>query len=121
MKKNRMTSHKKLWWLLGVLVITYIMILIYHQQKPLPDGISYAGDTHLLAEDEIEFLYDLTYQKNGKEIYEHHIFDEVFKTIEQAEEFLIIDMFNYEKHEDGLTPIKYGIYWIQKILRFTTY
>ena len=100
MKKNRMSPHKKLWWLLGVLVITYIMILIYHQQKPLPEGISYAGNTHLLAEDEIQFLYDLTYQKNGEEIYEQHIFDEVFKTIEQAEEFLIVDMFMVNEFSD---------------------
>jgi HKD family nuclease len=100
MNKNRKSYHKKRWWLLGVLVVTYIMVLIYHQQKPLPEGISFAGDTHLLAEDEIEFLYDLTYQKNGKEIYDHHIFDEVFKTIEQAEEFLIIDMFMVNEFSD---------------------
>ncbi|WP_067725970.1 phospholipase D family protein [Oceanobacillus damuensis] len=99
MKKKRKGYQKKR-WLGAAIVFLYICTLIYHQQKPLPEGISYAGDTHMLTEDEIEFLYDLTYPKDGQEVYEHEIFDEVFAMIEQAEEFLIIDMFMVNEFSD---------------------
>ncbi|WP_249870481.1 phospholipase D family protein [Oceanobacillus saliphilus] len=100
MNKKRRWFHKKRWWILSAFIIVYISVLIYHQQKPLPEGISYTGETHLLTEEEIEFLYDLTYQQNGHEIYEHRIFEEVLEMIGQAEEFLIIDMFMVNEFSD---------------------
>ena len=84
---------KKRWWLIGILMIIYIATFLYHQFKPLPEGISYVGETHMVSEDQIDFIYDLTYQKDGQEHYDHSIFDEIYRVIEESEDFLIIDMF----------------------------
>ncbi|WP_416150351.1 phospholipase D family protein [Salipaludibacillus sp. HK11] len=84
---------KKRYLLLIFVLLIYIIVLIYHQVKSLPAGVSYSGDMHTLSEDDVTFLYDLTYQQDGEEVYEQHIFDEVYTLIEEAEEFLIIDMF----------------------------
>lgn len=99
--KNKKKWYKKKRWIGLIFILTiYISTLIYHQQKALPEGISYKGDEHLLTEDNVEFLYDLTYQKNGEEVYEHEIFKEAFRMIEEAEEFLIIDMFMVNEFSD---------------------
>jgi HKD family nuclease len=75
--------------------------MAYHRVKPLPPGISYAGNTYTIPEKDVEFLYDLTYQKGGKEVYDHSIFDEVYQTIEEAEDFLILDLFLVNGYTKG--------------------
>ncbi|WP_270180555.1 phospholipase D family protein [Alkalihalobacillus sp. CinArs1] len=84
---------KKRWIALSIFLLIYSGVLVYHRFKPLPEGISYAGDVHSLQGDDVEFLYDLTYDKDGKEVYDHSIFDEVNKTIREADEFLVLDLF----------------------------
>lgn len=93
--KNRFT------FILGLLIIfVYTGTIIFHQLKPLPEGFSYAGDFHPLADGEIEFIYDLTYQLDGEEHYEHHIYENIVEVIEEAEHFLIIDMFMFNEMSD---------------------
>ncbi|MBN8194055.1 phospholipase D family protein [Bacillus sp. NTK074B] len=75
--------------------------MIYNRIKPLPPGISYAGDTYTIPDKDVEFLYDLTYQKDGKEQYDQSIFDEVYQTIEEADDFLILDLFLVNGYTKG--------------------
>ncbi|TFB14639.1 hypothetical protein E3U55_13515 [Filobacillus milosensis] len=93
MKKRKIFKKKKLWITIFTFLIIYLGTIAYHQFKPLPEGISYEGETHQLNSGDIEFLYDLTYQDNGREVYDQEIFDQVYKSIENAEEFLIMDFF----------------------------
>ena len=86
--------------ILFLLIILYIGTIFFHQVKELPEDVSYFGGEHLLTEDEITFLYDLTYQKQGGEIHEQEIFDTAFKMIEEAEDFLVIDMFMVNDFSD---------------------
>ncbi|SHM72781.1 phospholipase D family protein [Gracilibacillus kekensis] len=83
---------KKRYWAI-LLILIYASVIAYQQFKPLPDNISYRGDWHEVGNNEIEFLYDLTYQKDGSEKYDQQIFDEVYQTIEEAEQFLVLDFF----------------------------
>ncbi|TYO74460.1 hypothetical protein DQ398_000300 [Rossellomorea marisflavi] len=83
-------------------------IMFYQRTKPLPDGVSYAGGIHSIPEEDVEFIYDLTYQKDGKEEYDHSIFDEVNKTVSEAEDFLILDLFlfnGYTKNDRNYPKI----------------
>lgn len=53
----------------------------------------------------MEFLYDLTYaDESGEETHEQHIFDEVGSIIEEAEDFLLIDMFLFNDDYDHGDP-----------------
>ncbi|WP_280770665.1 phospholipase D-like domain-containing protein [Salipaludibacillus daqingensis] len=81
-------------------LLIYVSVIAYHQLKDVPEGVSYSGDMHSLAEEDVSFIYDLTYEQDGEEIYEHSIFDEVFSLIEEAEEFLIVDMFMINESSD---------------------
>ncbi len=57
----------------------------------IPKGTS--RESSLYKASNIEFLYDLTYLKDNKKIYEQIIFKEQLKMIENAEDFIILDMF----------------------------
>lgn len=93
MAKRKWYKKKRTWIIAGIFITIYIATLIYQQFKPLPEGISYEGQVRSLHDEDIEFLYDLTYQKNGQEHYDQEIFDEVYNMIENAEDFLVVDMF----------------------------
>lgn len=80
-------------------VITCLAIGIFNKYKSLPEGISYEGDIHHI--DHIEFLSDLTYKNDlNKTIHEQEIFDEAFTMIEDAEEFIVVDMFLFNSYTD---------------------
>src|SRR5690625_650568 len=83
-----------------ILLLIYIITLVYHQTKALPEGTSHLGQEYYLMDEDITFLYDLTYQKDGEEIHEQIIFDTMIDMIEEAEEFLIIDMFMINDFSD---------------------
>ncbi|WP_430482585.1 phospholipase D family protein [Rossellomorea marisflavi] len=101
--------YKKKRWVIGLaIVILLSSIMFYQRTKPLPDGISYAGAIHSIPEEDVEFIYDLTYQKDEKEEYDHSIFDEVNKTVSEAEDFLILDLFlfnGYTKNDRNYPKI----------------
>lgn len=88
--------------LILLLLLTLAGIGLYHTQKPLPPGISYRGTAVPLEEPLL--LTDVTrHYQDGREEKTHEIFDEVFRLIRQAEEFILVDMFlfNSTGPEDG--------------------
>ncbi|PKR77322.1 hypothetical protein CEY16_11350 [Halalkalibacillus sediminis] len=101
MQIYRKWFQRKKWLFIIGLALILITMMLFHRLKPIPEGMSYAGDVHQIAEDDIEFLYDLTYEKDGEEVYDQSIFDTLYRTIEEAEEFLILDMFMINSYTDG--------------------
>lgn len=97
-------KNKKKWIISGVIIIILTSIMTYHRVKPLPPGISYQGDVHTIPQQDVTFLYDLTFQQDGKVVHDQSIFNEVYKTIEEAEHFLILDFFLVNGYTDGKRP-----------------
>ncbi|MFC4389274.1 phospholipase D family protein [Gracilibacillus marinus] len=89
--KNKWYVKKRYAFILFLVI--YLCVIVYHQVKPLPEGVSVKGEKHAIDEKDVEFLVDLTYTKNEEEHYEHEIFEQVYQVIGDAEKFLIIDMF----------------------------
>ncbi|MCA1055008.1 phospholipase D family protein [Rossellomorea aquimaris] len=100
-KQKKKWYQKKHWWIGGAVILILSGIMLYHRVKPLPPGISHEGDTFTLSDKDVEFLYDLTYDQHGKEVYDQSIFDEVYKTIEEADDFLVLDLFLVNGYTDG--------------------
>lgn len=99
MKKFIAKKQVTLLSLLTIFVIVCMAIGIYQHYKPLPEGISYEGEIHYA--DEIELLTDLTYNNsNNITTYDQEIFEEVFTMIEDAEDFIVIDMFLFNSYTD---------------------
>ena len=85
----------------GILVFLYIAVIVWQTFKPLPEGISSAGDLH--AVEQVEMIYDLSYAQDqeGTEIeHELNIFKEIYDMIDQAEEFIVLDFFLFDNYND---------------------
>ncbi|WP_052461902.1 phospholipase D family protein [Sporosarcina koreensis] len=102
--KRKWLSRTQKHILLAVLVIylmVYVAEIIYHTYKPLPEGVDYAGAVH--KTDDVKMLTDLTYAQNQKGDgmrHELYIFDEVYSMIDDADEFIILDMFLMDHYTD---------------------
>ncbi|WP_227395440.1 phospholipase D family protein [Jeotgalibacillus aurantiacus] len=91
MKNKQSWWKKKRWIAISALLVIYISVLLYHQYKPLPEGISYESSEY--QTENVQFFRDLTYEENGERVLDHEIFNRVEQVIEEAEEFIVIDIF----------------------------
>jgi cardiolipin synthase len=91
-------------YVIGFLLFLWLFGVVYYSSfKPLPNGTSYDGPVHLVPSESVEFLSDLTYKdSNGEFVYEHEIFDNVFHMIDNANEFILIDMFLMGFSDEGI-------------------
>ncbi|MEA3319258.1 MAG: phospholipase D family protein [Bacillota bacterium] len=96
--KNWIKKNKLLTIIL-ILILIVILTSVYHSYKPLPEGVSFEGDVHYVSE--VDFLYDLTYGDKDNLQKEHKIFDRIFQIIDDAEKFIVIDMFLFNGYHDG--------------------
>ncbi|MFY0758371.1 phospholipase D family protein [Metabacillus dongyingensis] len=92
----RLKNKRPLLILLLIIILTGTVI--YQSYKPLPENISYEGDIHKV--EDVKFLYDLTYKIGGRVEADQMIFDAVFKAIDEAEEFIVIDLFLFNGYYD---------------------
>lgn len=89
-EKPKRKKHHLFRWLL----IIVIVVGIYNVWKPLPPGVSVKGNIQTIPESSVKFLADLTYvDESGARQSEQEIFDEIFKMIDDANEYILVDMF----------------------------
>ncbi len=82
-----------------VFLVIVLIHSIYGFLKPVPEGLSIEGEIHQVQD--IEFLYDLTYEANNGEImHDQVIFNRVQALIDRAEKFILIDMFLWNDDYD---------------------
>ncbi|UAL45509.1 phospholipase D family protein [Sutcliffiella horikoshii] len=96
--KNYIKKNKMLIFIL-ILITIVILTSVYHSYKPLPQGVSFEGEVHNVSE--VDFLYDITYGEKDNLQKEHAIFDRIYEVIDEAEEFIVIDMFLFNGYHDG--------------------
>ena len=67
---------------------------LYQTHKKIPENLNYRSEEYRVGENGVDFLYDLTYESNGGTIeLDQSIFDTLFNLIENAERYILIDMF----------------------------
>ncbi|MCM3174076.1 phospholipase D family protein [Paenibacillus sp. MER 99-2] len=79
--------------------------MLYQTYKPLPPGISYESPEY--RTDQVQFLHDLTYpSEDGLMEHEQQIFQRMLQVVEDAEQFVLVDMFlfNDYQHEGQRFP-----------------
>ncbi len=105
MKVHQNKRSRYRFWLAG-LVIWLAIVGIYQTHKKIPDNLNYLGDEYTVGETDVDFLYDLTYESSGGKIeLDQSIFDAIFNLIENAERYILIDMFlfnSYSAHDDRI-------------------
>lgn len=103
MKKMKKWVRPKWLILMATLLFLflYVGVITWHTYKPLPEGINYEGEIHWT--DDVEMLTDLTYAQNRKGdgmVHELSIFDEIYKMIDEAQEFIVLDFFLMDHYTD---------------------
>jgi len=73
--------------------IFFVVFFLFGLLKPLPSGVSIASDYYTLENTSVQFLGDLTYTQNNSRIYNQTIFPQIYDAIDDASEFILIDMF----------------------------
>lgn len=92
------------WLLLAVLVYAVLTVLLRSLMPP-PAAISMMGVQHSAGH--LQFLHDDTWQdEQGNRQLSQQIFDEVFRMIDQAEHFILLDMFLFNAWQ-GPIPEKH--------------
>lgn len=80
--------------LINLIIFIAVCFGIYGVLKPLPDGINVAGIQYGVPSSSILFLQDVTYVDENSDRYsEQEIFDEVFRMIDDAHHYILLDMF----------------------------
>ena len=101
-KKKSWSKRKRIVVIcLFLYLLFYIGVILWHTYKPLPEGISYAGEIHWT--DDVEMFVDLTYALNENTEEKQHelsIFDEIYGMIDRAEKFIVLDFFLYNHYYD---------------------
>lgn len=78
--------------IIAALILIPLIVAGVRYFVPVPSGVSYESEEY--QTDDAEFLYDLTYTDNNKGITEEQeVFEEIYTMIDEAEEFLVLDMF----------------------------
>ena len=73
-------------------IILFLLVSIINGfTTPMPEGTSVMGDER--TDSNIEFLYDLSYIKDNEKVHEQVILKEWLELINNAEEYIILDMF----------------------------
>ena len=70
----------------------------YHVYKGMPDGTNYESEYYYVNEDEVDFLYDLTYRSAEQITSKQEIFDTIFTHIDSARTYILIDMFLFNSY-----------------------
>jgi cardiolipin synthase A/B len=86
-------------------LLIYSGTIYYHVNKPLPKGLSMEGPIHYV--EDVELLTDITYKNNNNNNnrrLHHEIVDTILKDIQYAEEFIVIDMFLFNKDTNKDQP-----------------
>ncbi|WP_088103681.1 phospholipase D family protein [Halalkalibacter urbisdiaboli] len=97
--KSKRTRKRRIGLILCCIVVLITCISsIYGYVKPLPKGLSYEGEVQYI--NEIEFLTDRTYEADGDQYQEQEIFEYIYKVIEEAEQFIVVDMFLFNDDYD---------------------
>lgn len=77
-------------------IILIILIIVggYNVLKPLPDNTSFLGTIYQVPESSVTFLADRTYvDEDAVRRTDQVIFDKIFNMIDDAEHYILIDMF----------------------------
>lgn len=81
-----------------VILVLLILPMVYSLMSKGYDESNLQGEFYPV--EEVEFLYDLSYEVNGEIKREQTIFNEQLKMIEEAEKFILVDLFLYNDEYD---------------------
>ena len=105
MKMFDAKRHRKI--IMAAIVIFLVLPVAYSMTTVNPRGTSVEGPFRDAGT--IEYLYDLTFEKGGAVVHDHHILERELELINSAQKFVLLDMFlfndAYNKNKESYPNI----------------
>ena len=93
-EQSHIQRRRRKRWILGAFLAWWVGTAAWHTNKPMPAGTDVAAPAVAASSEQVRFLYDLTYADAfGRRHHEQRIFDEVFRIIDEADSFIVVDFF----------------------------
>jgi len=96
MQTKRWNGFKRKNIILFLIIAALAVPLFFGWNTKMPKGTSYISPPSSVSD--IRLLYDLTYLKNEELIHEQRILAEQIKMVEEAEDFVVADIFLYNDY-----------------------
>ncbi|NCN25612.1 phospholipase [Candidatus Falkowbacteria bacterium] len=98
MLKSELPSNKNFFWkrllfLVIFIFVTAVLLEIYQTLKPLPIDLSMTGQEIVVNINDLSWLADETYTLDNKRLNKQTIFETIFSSIDNAEQYILVDMF----------------------------
>jgi len=90
--KLKFKQHKKKALVL-ILLFWFLIIGLYQTNKNMPAGTDFISKSFVVKSENVDFVYDLSFQNSESIIHEQNIFDTIINHINEAEHYILIDMF----------------------------
>lgn len=91
---KKLSRKKRVLW---ILLLMWLIPTAYSLNTKNPEGTNISGE---FSPAEAEFIYDLSYVKDGEKMHEQKIFDREMEIIREAKEFLMVDFFLFNATYD---------------------
>lgn len=96
-----------------------LLSLILFSCTTMREGLSIKSNIY--NADNVEFFYDLNYEKDGKRVFERQIWDQAYKVLDESKEFFLMDIFVFNDFlgkgvREKIEPIDIATEFSEKIL-----
>jgi len=86
-----------------LLFLAVAVVGFYYLRRPLPKGLDFRGPERILQPDEVSFWADVTASTaEGEKWVRQEIFEEVFRQIGEANDFIVLDFFLINEFAGGI-------------------
>lgn len=98
------------------ILVLLVFSFIWGISKPLPNGTFKESNIIYINDSDIDFLYDLTTNKESNKIIDQEIFNTIYELIDDAEKFIVIDMFLFGHTNDNAKLINLSVDLTNKLV-----
>ncbi len=100
-------------------ILSILIFLSLFSCVSLPEGL--AVKSEIYNADDVQFYYDLNYEKDGERHFDRQIWDEAYKMLDEAQDFFLMDIFVFNDFlgkgvKEKLDPINIATEFSEKIL-----
>lgn len=89
------------WRLFAILFLfLYVVVMLYNVYRPLPENISYKSREWTVPEQDVDFHFNISGERDGKKFHQEEIFTRTLQIIEEAEQFIVLDFFLFNSYHE---------------------
>ncbi|MET1030205.1 phospholipase D-like domain-containing protein, partial [Domibacillus tundrae] len=73
---------------------------LYNVYKKPPQHISYESEKYRVLDEDVQFYYNISGEKNGEKFFKEEIFARTLDIIDEAEQFIVMDYFLFNSYHE---------------------